>query len=235
MSTQAQAPTPFGEESSNSQHDDPLRLIMKELQSLRDKMRDIRRDVTNLSNQQREVSPHGSLNATTQGAMDHSIALGQLSSTNLYILIKNFIHLLMVVEEAVWEEEACLDTLKKFLSGLIGEIANELELYPHTTYEDISHPANEIEFQRKRSGIMRSSFPNQRQVTTTKPPNSNFKPWQKMEEPPRGHYASSCPIKRALIFREDLNSLIKNEEDESGKCVEGEENGEDDEMLIRTL
>ncbi|KAI5681678.1 hypothetical protein M9H77_02906 [Catharanthus roseus] len=65
MSTQAQAPTPFGEDSSNSQHDDPLRLIMQELQSLRDEMRDIRRDVTNLSNQQREVSPHGSLNVTT--------------------------------------------------------------------------------------------------------------------------------------------------------------------------
>ncbi|KAI5680988.1 hypothetical protein M9H77_02215 [Catharanthus roseus] len=65
MSTQAQALTPFGEESSNSQYDDPLRLIMQELQSLRDEMRDIRRDVTNLSNQQKEVSPHGSLNVTT--------------------------------------------------------------------------------------------------------------------------------------------------------------------------
>ncbi|KAI5652992.1 hypothetical protein M9H77_30179 [Catharanthus roseus] len=65
MSTQAQAPTPFGEESSNSQHDDPLRVIMQELQSLRDEMRDIRRDVSNLSNQQREISPHGSFNATT--------------------------------------------------------------------------------------------------------------------------------------------------------------------------
>ncbi|KAI5649651.1 hypothetical protein M9H77_35656 [Catharanthus roseus] len=65
MSTQAQAPTPFGEESSNSQRDDPLRLIMQELQSLKDEMRDIRRDVTNLSNQQWEVSPHGSLNVTT--------------------------------------------------------------------------------------------------------------------------------------------------------------------------
>ncbi|KAI5653220.1 hypothetical protein M9H77_30407 [Catharanthus roseus] len=65
MSTQAQAPTPFGEESRNSKHDDPLRLIIQELQSLRDGMRDIRRDVTNLSNQQREVSPHGSPNATT--------------------------------------------------------------------------------------------------------------------------------------------------------------------------
>ncbi|KAI5653939.1 hypothetical protein M9H77_31126 [Catharanthus roseus] len=65
MSTQAHAPTPFGEESSNSRQDDPLRLIMQELQSLRDEMRDIRRDVTNFSNQQREVSPHGSVNVTT--------------------------------------------------------------------------------------------------------------------------------------------------------------------------
>ncbi|KAI5673468.1 hypothetical protein M9H77_13832 [Catharanthus roseus] len=31
----------------------------------KDEIRDIRRDVTNFSNQQREVSPHGSLNATT--------------------------------------------------------------------------------------------------------------------------------------------------------------------------
>ncbi|KAI5658674.1 hypothetical protein M9H77_27467 [Catharanthus roseus] len=44
MSTEAQAPTPFREESSNSQYDDPLRLIMQELQSLRDEMRDIRMD-----------------------------------------------------------------------------------------------------------------------------------------------------------------------------------------------
>ncbi|KAI5662109.1 hypothetical protein M9H77_21432 [Catharanthus roseus] len=65
MSTQTQAPNPFGEESSNSQHDDPLRLIMQKLQSLRDGMRVIRRDVTNLSNQQKQFSPHGSLNITT--------------------------------------------------------------------------------------------------------------------------------------------------------------------------
>ncbi|KAI5667224.1 hypothetical protein M9H77_17077 [Catharanthus roseus] len=112
-----------------------------------------------------------------QGAIDHSIALGQPSSTNLHILMNNFIHLLTVVEEEVLEEEACLDTLKK-------------------------------------------------QVATTKPPTSNFKPWPKKEEASRGHYASSCPTKRALIFREDLNGWIE-EEDESGECVEGEENGDD--------
>ncbi|KAI5672495.1 hypothetical protein M9H77_12859 [Catharanthus roseus] len=219
MSTQAQAPTHFGEESSNSQHDDPLRLIMQELQSLRDEMRDIRRDVTNLSNQQREVR-----------AMDHSIALGQPCSTNLHILMKNFIHLLTVVEEAVLEEEACLDTLKKFQGHKLGMESHYMM-------------------------IMNI------QVATTKPPTSNFKPWPKKEEAPRGtfqppskpkmeergktisnppkcfkcngvgHYASSCPTKRALIFREDLNGWIEKEEDESNECVEGEENGEDDEHV----
>ncbi|KAI5662712.1 hypothetical protein M9H77_22035 [Catharanthus roseus] len=88
---------------------------------------------------------------------------------------------------------------------------------------------------------MRSSFPNQRQVAITKPPTSNFKLWQKKEEAPRGtfqpptkrkmeergHYASSCPTKKALIFREELNGWIEKEEDESGECVEGEENSED--------
>ncbi|KAI5664436.1 hypothetical protein M9H77_23759 [Catharanthus roseus] len=58
MSTQAQAPTLFAEEPRNSQHDNPLRLKIQELQSLRDEMRDIRRDVTNLSNQQREDHPY---------------------------------------------------------------------------------------------------------------------------------------------------------------------------------
>ncbi|KAI5657236.1 hypothetical protein M9H77_26029 [Catharanthus roseus] len=39
-----------------------------------------------------------------------------------------------------------------------------------------------------------------------------------------GHYASSCPTKRALIFREDLNGWIEKEEDENSECVEVEEN-----------
>ncbi|KAI5653657.1 hypothetical protein M9H77_30844 [Catharanthus roseus] len=120
MSTQAQAATPFGEESSNSQHDDPLRLIMQELQSLRDEMRDGRRDVTNLSNQESMLVLMVVLMLLPQGALDHSIALGQLSSTNLHILMKNFIHLLTVVEDAVWEEEACLDTLKNFQDYKLG-------------------------------------------------------------------------------------------------------------------
>ncbi|KAI5649945.1 hypothetical protein M9H77_35950 [Catharanthus roseus] len=207
MSTQAQAPTPFREESSNSQDDDPLRLRMQE------------RDVPNLSNQQREVR-----------AMDHSIALEKPSSTNLHILMKNFIHLLTLAEEAVLEEEAFLDSLKKFQNHKLGMESHYMM-------------------------IMNI------QVATTKQPTSNFKPWPKKEEAPRGtfqsptkqkmeergkiisnppkrfkcnyvgHYASSCPTKRALIFREDSNGLIEKEEDESGECVEGEENGEDDEHV----
>ncbi|KAI5669017.1 hypothetical protein M9H77_18870 [Catharanthus roseus] len=46
-----------------------------------------------------------------------------------------------------------------------------------------------------------------------------------------GHYTSSCLTKIALIFREDLNGWIEKEEDENGECVEGEENGEDDEHV----
>ncbi|KAI5671589.1 hypothetical protein M9H77_11953 [Catharanthus roseus] len=85
-----------------------------------------------------------------RGVMDHSIALGQPSSTNLHILMKNFIHLLTVAKEACF----------------------------------------------KYNGV--------------------------------GHCASSCPTKRALIFREDLNGWIEKEEDESSECVEGKENGDGD-------
>ncbi|KAI5649985.1 hypothetical protein M9H77_35990 [Catharanthus roseus] len=91
---------------------------MQKLQSLRDEMRDIRR-VISLINKGRLVFMVVSM-LLPQGAMDHSIALGQPSSTNLHILMKNFIHLLTVVEEAVLEEEACLDTLKKFQGHKLG-------------------------------------------------------------------------------------------------------------------
>ncbi|KAI5654457.1 hypothetical protein M9H77_31644 [Catharanthus roseus] len=223
---QAQAPTPFGEESSNSQHDDPLRLMMQELQSLRDEMRGIRRvSLISLINKRRLVLMVVSM-LLPQGAMDHSIALGQPNSTNLHILMKSFIHLLTVVEKTILEEEACLDTLKKFQNHKLGMESHYMMIM-------------------NLGGMMRSSFPNQRQVSTTKPPTSNFKPWPKKEEAPkgtfqpptkpkmkdRGHYASSCLTKRALIFREDLNSWIEKEEDESSECVEGEENSEDDEHV----
>ncbi|KAI5653523.1 hypothetical protein M9H77_30710 [Catharanthus roseus] len=121
MSTQAQAPTPFGEESSNSQHDDPLRLKMQELQSLRDEMRDIRRDVTNLSNQQREG---GGARAHSSCPLVLSLSNGSFncSRTTKFHKPPNFDeelhHLLIVAEEAVLEEKACLDTLKKKNSKL---------------------------------------------------------------------------------------------------------------------
>ncbi|KAI5672357.1 hypothetical protein M9H77_12721 [Catharanthus roseus] len=97
-----------------------LLCIKAELQSLRDEMRDIRRDVTTLSNQQREVSPHRSLNVTTPWSNGPFNRSKTTSSTNLHILMKNFIHLLTMVEKAVLEEEACLDTLKKFQDHKLG-------------------------------------------------------------------------------------------------------------------
>ncbi|KAI5671465.1 hypothetical protein M9H77_11829 [Catharanthus roseus] len=148
MSTQAQAPTPFGEVSSNSQHDNLLMLIMQELQSLRDEMRDIRRDVTNLSYQQREVSPHTSLNITTSRS-NRPFNCSRTASINLHILMKNFIHLLKVAEEVVLEEEACLDTLKKFQDHKLGKeshymmIMNMFHLLPSMEEAKVTKPWTE--------------------------------------------------------------------------------------------
>ncbi|KAI5677481.1 hypothetical protein M9H77_08431 [Catharanthus roseus] len=154
-------------------------------------MRDIRRDVTNLSNQQREVSPHGSLNATTS----RSNGPFNCSRTTEFHQPPHF--------DEELHPPPYGDTLKKFQDHKLG-----ME----------SHYMMSMNIQ----------------VATTKPPTSNFKPWPKKDEAPRGtfqpptkpkmeergkiisnppkcfkcngvgHYASSCPIKRALIFREDL-------------------------------
>ncbi|KAI5663900.1 hypothetical protein M9H77_23223 [Catharanthus roseus] len=113
-------------------------------------MRDIRRDVTNLSNQQREVSPHGSLNVTTP----RSNGPLNCSRTTEFHQPPHF-------DEELHPEEACLDTLKKFQGHKLG-----------------------------------------------------------MES----HYMM-------IMNMEDLNGWIEKEEDESNECVEGEENGEDDEHV----
>ncbi|KAI5650412.1 hypothetical protein M9H77_36417 [Catharanthus roseus] len=176
MSTQAQAPTPFGEESSNSQHDDPFRLIMQELQSPRDEMRDIRRDVTNLSNPQREVSAHGSLNVTTP------------RSNRPF----NYSRTIEFHQPPHFDEELHPHPYGGRRGGFGGRgMSRHFEEVPRPQardgeplYDDHGH----IEYQRKRSRMMLSSFPNQRQVAKTKPPTSNFKPWPKKEEAPRGTF-----------------------------------------------
>ncbi|KAI5663626.1 hypothetical protein M9H77_22949 [Catharanthus roseus] len=177
---------------------------MQELQSLRDEMGDIRRDVTNLSNQKREVSPHGSLNVTT---LRSNGPLNCSRTTEFH-------------QPPHFDEELHPPPYGGRRGGFGGR-----GMPRH--FEEVPRP----QARHGESGMMQSSFPNQRQVATTKPPTSNFKPWPKKEEAPRGHYASSCPTKRALIFREDLNGWIEKEEDESNECVEGEENGEDDEHV----
>ncbi|KAI5682210.1 hypothetical protein M9H77_03438 [Catharanthus roseus] len=144
-------------------------------------MRDIRRDVTNLSNQQIEFSPHGNLNATTPSSN------GPFNCSRT----TNFIHLLTVVEEAVLEEETCLDTLKKFQDHKLGMESHYMMIM-------------------NINGMMRSSFPNQRQVATTKPPTSNFKPWQKKEEITKTYFPMRCPETYEMHvqhLREVLNVL----------------------------
>ncbi|KAI5648395.1 hypothetical protein M9H77_34400 [Catharanthus roseus] len=113
-------------------------------------MRDIQRDVTNLSNQQREVSTHSSLNVPTprrNGPFNCS------RSTEFH-------------QPPHFDElHACLDTLKKFHDHKLG-----------------------IE----------------------------------------SHYMM-------VMNMEDLNGWTEKEEDATGECVEGEENGEDDEHVDLTL
>ncbi|KAI5664111.1 hypothetical protein M9H77_23434 [Catharanthus roseus] len=122
---------------------------MQELQSLRDEMRDIRKDVTNLSNQQRKVSPHGSLNTTTPRSNGPFNCSRTTEFHNLYILMKNFIHFLTVIEEAVLEKEACLDTLKKFQDHKLGMeshykmIMNMFHLLPTVEETKVTKPWTE--------------------------------------------------------------------------------------------
>ncbi|KAI5653670.1 hypothetical protein M9H77_30857 [Catharanthus roseus] len=202
MSTQAQAPTPFREESSNSEHDDPLRLIIQELQFLRDAMRDIRRDVTDLSNQQREVSPHGSLNVTTP----RSNGPLNCSRTTEFHQPPHF------------DEELHPPPYGGRRGSFGGrgmprhfeEVPRPQARHGELLYDDHEHP-----------------WPKKEEA-----PRGTFQPPTKPKMEGRGHYASSCPTKRALIFREDLNGWIEKEEDESSECVKGEEIGEDDEHMI---
>ncbi|KAI5649969.1 hypothetical protein M9H77_35974 [Catharanthus roseus] len=158
MSIRAQAPTPFGEESSNSQHD-----IMQELQSLRDKIRDIIRD-----SQCYYPKSNGPFNCSRTTEFHQRVATTKSPTSNFKLWPK--------------EEEAPRGTLQ---------------------------PPTKPKMEERRRII-------------SNPPKC-------FECNSVGHYASSCLTKRALIFREDLNGWIEKEEDESGKCVEGEENGEDDE------
>ncbi|KAI5672284.1 hypothetical protein M9H77_12648 [Catharanthus roseus] len=83
-------------------------------------MRDITRDVSNLSNQQREVSPHGNLNATTP----RSNGPFNCSRTVDFHQPPDFDEELHPPpyggRKVVLEEEACLHSLKKFQDHKLG-------------------------------------------------------------------------------------------------------------------
>ncbi|KAI5676647.1 hypothetical protein M9H77_07597 [Catharanthus roseus] len=201
MSIQAQAPTLFGEESSNSQHDDPLRLLMQKLQSLRDEIRDIRRDVTNLSNQEREAGHHGSLNVTTPRSNG---PFNCFRTTEFH-------------QPPHFDEELYPPPYSGRRGGFGGrdmprhfeEVPRPKARHREPLYDDHEHP-----WQKKEEA-----------------PRGTFQPPTKPRMEERGHYTNS-PTKRALIFSEDLNSWIEKEEDESDKCVEDEENCEDDKHMV---
>ncbi|KAI5676786.1 hypothetical protein M9H77_07736 [Catharanthus roseus] len=177
---------------------------MQELQSLKDEIKDIRRDVTSLSNQQREVSPHDSLNTTTP----RSNGPFNCSRTTVFHQPPHF------------DEEHHPPPYGGRRGGFGGrgmprhfeEVLRPRARHGEPLYDDhenIPFVANRGRDQGDQTlDRMKWKLP-------------SFK----------GHYASSCPIKRAFIFREDLNGWIEKEEDESGECVEGEENVEDNDHV----
>ncbi|KAI5658078.1 hypothetical protein M9H77_26871 [Catharanthus roseus] len=162
LSTQVQAPTHFGEESGNSQHDDSLGLIMQELQSLKDEMREFRRDVTNLSNQQREVSPHGSLNVITP----RSNGPFNCSGTTEFHQPPYFDEELHPLP---YGGRRC-DFGGRGMPRYFEKVLRPQARHGEPLYDDHEH----ILFVAN--------------LATTKSPTSNFKPWPKKEEVPRGTF-----------------------------------------------
>ncbi|KAI5676036.1 hypothetical protein M9H77_06986 [Catharanthus roseus] len=75
-------------------------------------------------------------------------------------------------------------SITRFLSGLNRDLANQLELYPYTTYEDICHFATKIENQRKRIGFSKANLLSSRSVVS-KPQASTYKSWPKKEDKPK--------------------------------------------------
>ncbi|KAI5659639.1 hypothetical protein M9H77_28432 [Catharanthus roseus] len=148
----------------------------------------------------------------------------------------------------------------RFLSGLNKDIANQLELYPYTTYEDMCHSAPKIENQRKCIGLSKTNLPSSTNVMP-KPQASTYKSWPKkdytskvafkdyskpkVEEKGKlitnqircfkcngvGHGAINCPTQRTLIFNKELNGCIKWEVNDCQDDLIEKENGNEDQEI----
>ncbi|KAI5667323.1 hypothetical protein M9H77_17176 [Catharanthus roseus] len=79
------------------------------------------------------------------------------------------------------------------------DIANQLELYPYTIYDDMCHLATKIENQRKRIGFSKTNLSSSRNVLP-KPQASTYKSWPKKDDIPK------------VSFKDKDNSKLKVEE-----------------------
>ncbi|KAI5653830.1 hypothetical protein M9H77_31017 [Catharanthus roseus] len=75
-------------------------------------------------------------------------------------------------------------SIARFISDLNRDIADQLELYPYTTYEDICHLATKIENQRKRISFSKTNLPLSKNVMP-KSQASTHKSWPKKEYTPK--------------------------------------------------
>ncbi|KAI5675751.1 hypothetical protein M9H77_06701 [Catharanthus roseus] len=81
-------------------------------------------------------------------------------------------------------EEDKYASIARSLCGVNRDIANQLELYPNTTYEDMCHLATKIENQRKRVGFSKTNLPSSRSMVP-KPQESTYKSCPKKEDTPK--------------------------------------------------
>ncbi|KAI5672384.1 hypothetical protein M9H77_12748 [Catharanthus roseus] len=156
-------------------------------------------------------------------------------------------------------------SISRFLSGFNRNIANQLELYPYTNYEDMCHLATQIENQRMRMSFSKTNLPFSRSVVS-KPQASTYKSWPKKEDTPKVafkdhskpkveekgrlitnptrcfkcngmvHIAINCPTKRTLISNEEFNGWIKREEDDcQDELIDKKEGNKDQEISYEAI
>ncbi|KAI5653556.1 hypothetical protein M9H77_30743 [Catharanthus roseus] len=147
-------------------------------------------------------------------------------------------HKLEVKEEGVLKEEYTIKhknifqdmkhdmkttyaSIARFLSGLNRDIANQLELYPYTTYEDIVVPKPQASTYKnwpKKDDTPKIAFKDNSKPKVKEKGRSITNPIRWFKCNSVGYIAINCSTKGTFVFREDLNGWIEKSNDD---CQEG--------------
>ena len=149
-------------------------------------------------------------------------------------------------------EEEREATMARFLNGLNFEIRDRVEMYHYIEIEDMVHMAVKVEKQLKRGGGSRnntwkaSSSKKSENPYSSSNPKSGHKPTNNSKEKPesstpknrdikcfkclgRGHIASQCPNKLAMVIREDGEI----ETDDSESLASQEDTDYEEELAVQ--